>query len=201
MDVRRLDAAERDHLASRCWDALREAAAAHRPNTRENPSLPPSSWRMLRSLLTSGRAHLRSRNGWRARPVTRRPAAGAAILRTGPTGDCIGWVDDDNLYLDPTAAYRAGANRRPRHGRGPAVSEPTLKKRLSERGLLASVEEKREDAHCPAKHRRLVQRCPAFPARAPSCQRNRMEMRTPSEFGQCRVAMSGYHVGFWDDPT
>jgi len=61
-----------------------------------------------------------------------------------PLGDCIGWLDDDNVYLDPTAAYRVAQLVGRDVGEPLAVSEPTLKKRLHEKGLLASTEARRE---------------------------------------------------------
>ena len=64
-----------------------------------------------------------------------------------PLGDCIGWVDDDDVYLEPTAAYRAVQIGGARHAaRLLAVSEQTLKKRLHEKGLLASVDASAPDA-------------------------------------------------------
>jgi len=60
-----------------------------------------------------------------------------------PRGDRIGWIDAEDLYLNPAAAYRvadavAGAN-----GDHLGLTRRTLNKRLFERGLLASAERDR----------------------------------------------------------
>jgi hypothetical protein len=57
-----------------------------------------------------------------------------------PQGRRVGWVDGEDLYLEPNAAYRAA------QAIGRDTSDPlcilsrTLHKRLKERGLLRSVE-------------------------------------------------------------
>lgn len=142
VDAGILAAAERDHLSRRCWEALREAAAAQAKHQGE--SEPTAKFlTILRSLLTSGRAHLAARNG--GEPGRAPESCGWSRENSNwiPHGDRVGWVDDDNLYLDLTAAYRLAQIAGRDAGEVLAVSEPTLKKRLSERGLLASVEKKR----------------------------------------------------------
>ena len=61
-----------------------------------------------------------------------------------PLGDCIGWVDGDDVYLEPTAAFRAAQMAARDCGEPFAISEHTLKKRLREKNLLASIDTKRE---------------------------------------------------------
>jgi hypothetical protein len=53
-------------------------------------------------------------------------------------------VDDDDLYLEPTAAFRAAQLAARDSGETFAISEHTLRKRLYEKGFLASVDEARE---------------------------------------------------------
>jgi hypothetical protein len=53
-------------------------------------------------------------------------------------------MDDDHVYLDPTAAYRVAQLVGRDVGELLAVSEPTLKKRLHEKGVLASTDPARE---------------------------------------------------------
>ncbi len=59
-----------------------------------------------------------------------------------PQGKQVGWVDGDDLYVDPTAAHRVVQTMS-----GPSdsvgVNEQTLRKRLREAGFLASVDEGR----------------------------------------------------------
>jgi hypothetical protein len=61
-----------------------------------------------------------------------------------PGGECIGWEDGSDIYIEPSAAYgevqRAGRDL----GEVLSISEQTLKKRLSEKGHLASTDRTRE---------------------------------------------------------
>jgi hypothetical protein len=94
---------------------------------------------LLGAALACGQAHVADRSGklpetpehwgWRRKPSGRGWVA---------QGVRIGWVSSSDLFLDPEASYRviqqmAGGERL-------AVSEQTLRHRLRERGLLASVE-------------------------------------------------------------
>jgi hypothetical protein len=53
-------------------------------------------------------------------------------------------VDGDAIYLEPTATYGVIQVMARDMNESLATSEQTLKKRLSEKGLLASVDTKRE---------------------------------------------------------
>jgi hypothetical protein len=57
-----------------------------------------------------------------------------------PLGERVGWVEGDNLYLLPEAAYAAAQKQGRDSGEPLTVTERTLRKRLHERGLLLSVE-------------------------------------------------------------
>ena len=136
--------AEGDRLADRCWNALFEAAAAQAKHQGETE--PTGRFlSLLRSLLSSGRAHLGARNG--GEPDRAPGSCGWRHEGSGPwlpLGDCVGWLDDDDLYLEPTAAFRATQVAARDGGEAFAISEHTLKKRLREKGLLASVDAKRQ---------------------------------------------------------
>jgi hypothetical protein len=138
-----LDVAKADQLCARCWDALCDTGAAQVKHQGETE--PTARFlTLLRSLLSSGRAHLAARNGGEP------PFPACCGWRRDNSGnwlslsDCIGWVDDQNIYVDPTAAYRAGQAASRDAGEILVVSEQTLKKRLQEKGLLASVDRARE---------------------------------------------------------
>jgi hypothetical protein len=96
---------------------------------------------LLRAALVSGAAHVADRHehapgdpgawGWRS-------GQGCWI----PSGVRIGWLSGADLLLDPDTSYRvaqqiAGSERIP-------LSEQTLRQRLADRGLLASIDAKRE---------------------------------------------------------
>jgi hypothetical protein len=139
-----IDLVEHARLASCCWDALREAAGAQ---AKHQAATEPAARfvALLRSGLASGRAHLESRDGCRP---DRSPGACGWRRDSGeewsPLGECIGWVEDDDLYLEPTAAYRVAQVLGRDIGEILTVSEQTLKKRLREKQLLASFDEKRQ---------------------------------------------------------
>lgn len=94
---------------------------------------------LLQVALVRGYAHVADRSGdvpdsperwvWR-----RNPARG----RWAPGGTRIGWIKQADLFLEPTISYEvaqqlAGSHRLP-------ISERTLRQRLREHGLLASVD-------------------------------------------------------------
>jgi len=139
-----VDSSERDRLAKQCWEALRAAAAAQ---AKHQAATEPTSrfLESLRACLSSGRAHLQSRDG--TMPDKMAGACGWRSTGAGncsPLGDCVGWVDGDAIYLESTAAYRAVQTAGRDVGEQLAVGEQTLKKRLHEKGLLASIDEKRQ---------------------------------------------------------
>ena len=95
--------------------------------TRNNQTVGLPKLRVLAALRTK-RAEVW---GWR------RKQAGH---RWFPQGVCIGWVVRDDLFLESTAAYQAaqhGTERLP-------VSEQTLRHRMREHGLLASIDAGRQ---------------------------------------------------------
>jgi hypothetical protein len=144
VDVGAVGIVERDALADECWDSLLAAAALQKKHQGETE--PATRFvASLRSLLTSGRVHLAARNGG---APCRRPEScgwkGDPGSGLTPLGDRIGWVDGEDLYLDPKAAYRAVQIAGRDIGDVLSVSESTLNKRLHEKGLLRSVDAKRE---------------------------------------------------------
>lgn len=94
---------------------------------------------LLQAALESGQAHVADRQGrapveaggWGWKPGK----AGRGWISQGA---CIGWVVDNDLYLDPRASYRAA--------QGVAGTEPlqvsaqALRHRLRECGLLISLD-------------------------------------------------------------
>ena len=139
-----IDGTQRVRLADRCWEALSEAAAAQ---AKHQAATEPTAryLAVLRSLLSSGRAHLAGRDGG---APDREPGScgwrGGSNGNSMPLGDCIGWVDGDNVYLEPNGAYRVVQVAANAAGESLPVSEQTLKKRLHEKGLLASIDAKRQ---------------------------------------------------------
>jgi hypothetical protein len=95
--------------------------------------------------LTSGAAHLAERTG--GKPQHSASSSGWRDDGSGywkPLGDCIGCVEADDLYLEPTAAYRIAQKMARDTDEALTISEQTLKRRLRDKGLLASVDRKRQ---------------------------------------------------------
>ena len=61
-----------------------------------------------------------------------------------PQGERIGWLEDENLYLEPNAALASVQKQGRDSGDSLAVTGRTLRKRLRERGLLLSTDEARQ---------------------------------------------------------
>ena len=134
-----IGSSERDHLREECWAALREAARAQADHqTASDPTARFLS--LVRSAMNTGRAHLRVIDsdgtacsdeslGWRREGQTWKPQ-----------GDCIGWVRGDDADLEFTAAYRIVQIMAKDVNEPFATSEQILKKRLHEKGLLASTD-------------------------------------------------------------
>ena len=129
-------------LWQRGWAALGAAAADQ--GAQQGASDPvPRFLELLSSALTAGYAHLASPDG--GAPAI--PSAWGWRRRSHdnwePQGDRIGWVNGDDLFLDPDASFHT-AQQLADHGDGHiAVNSRTLHKRMSERGLLRSYDPSR----------------------------------------------------------
>jgi phage/plasmid primase-like uncharacterized protein len=115
---------------------------------------------LLRSALLSGKAHAASVSqsapdepeiwGWRRHDAN-------TAFSWQPQGDRIGWLEGEDLYLEPPAAYALAEKLASAEGQSLGLSKATLEKRLYERGCLASVE-KVADAKGHEKTRLKVRR-------------------------------------------
>jgi hypothetical protein len=126
-----------------CWDALLGLAVAQANHQTE--SEPAARFiSILRACLSSGQAHLAVRDGgvpqhlpescgWRLE---------SAVWRQ--QGNCVGWIDGNDVYLEPTASYQAVQEAARASGEALPVSGQTLRKRLQEKGFLASIDEPRK---------------------------------------------------------
>jgi hypothetical protein len=130
---------EESELWGRGLAALAEAAAAQQQHQAD--AEPATQFlRLIAAALSSGRCHTDGTDGHV--PPER---AGACGWRDGqPQGRCIGWVDGDNLYLDPEAAFAEAQALARDQGTAISVTARTLWRRLAEKGLLASRDLKRQ---------------------------------------------------------
>jgi hypothetical protein len=133
-----LSEAEAQALWERGWSALGRAGAAQAEHLEAADPI-SRFLDLLRAALTAGRAHVAAAAGevpdsaevwgWHQRAEDWQPQ-----------GDCIGWVRGEDLYLEPEAAYRAAQQMSPQDGL--VLASRTLWKRMQERQLLASVDER-----------------------------------------------------------
>ena len=148
-----LDPARIEELHARAWEALLAAGEAQAAYQRDSDPV-AAFLGLLGSALVSGLAHVAGRDGsaptspssWGWRQATSTPW-------WSPQGDRLGWVVDDDLYLDPDAALRIADRAAGPHREGVGLGRRALSKRLHERGLLRSTE--RESGKTLVVRRRL----------------------------------------------
>jgi hypothetical protein len=150
VEVGGISTEERDALVRRGWAALRHAAACQAEHL-EAAEPCGCFLRLLAGALASGRAHVAGKNGnvppdaeswgWRRVEILTRDGPDT---RRDAQGRRIGWVDGPDVYLEPEASY-AEAQELARHqGEALPVGSRTLWRRLRERGLLASWDDRRQ---------------------------------------------------------
>jgi hypothetical protein len=135
--------AEHAELLERSWRALGEATRAQAAH--QGPAEPARRFlELLTGAMSSGRAHVAAPDG--NRPDAGGGAWGWRLNAYGthePMGDRVGWLEGDALYLDPDAAYAAVQRLGQEIGDRIALTPQTLRKRLKERGILATCETQR----------------------------------------------------------
>lgn len=142
--------AQAEKLWERGWQSLGEAAADQQGHQAAGE--PTGRFReLLSAAIASGRAHVadpegdRPQNadawGWRVATV-----GGGDFEREEwkPQGERVGWIEDEDLYLEPEAAYAAVQKQGRDSGDSLTVTGRILRKRLHERGLLLSVDDARQ---------------------------------------------------------
>jgi hypothetical protein len=140
LEVGAIGRAEQEELEERSESAFTQLCALQA--TYQAASEPAKRFvALLKAALTSGRAHVADRRGkapddaavwgWQRKPNG----------RWMPRGTRIGWVAGGDLFLDPGASYQVACDLA---GSERLVGEQTLRHRLRERGLLASVDAGRQ---------------------------------------------------------
>lgn len=135
---------ERAEIWERGWAALTDAAAAQAAHLM---AAEPAGlfMRLLSAVLASGCAHVAAANGeapqeplhWGWRPDESADGAGARFRAQGVR---VGWLADGDLYLEPDASFMAVQRFASAQGESFAVTETTLRRRLRDKGLLASTD-------------------------------------------------------------
>jgi len=148
-EVGALTALEALALIGRCEKALGEVASTQ-AKYQESADPVNCYLALLKAVIASGQAHIAATDGkepdehpegwgWREKTI------GTGEYQRDewqPQGRCIGWLEDDQLYLEPKAAYAEVQELARKNGEWLAVSEQTMRKRLNERNLLLTVNER-----------------------------------------------------------
>jgi hypothetical protein len=103
---------------------------------------------MLRGAMASGKAHVADTDGCEPRQAKRwgwREDTGGEKLVFRPMGDCIGWVDHDEVYLEPQASYAVAKKMARDMGEGIPIGSKTLHKRLKDRKMLTRWNEQDQE--------------------------------------------------------
>ena len=133
------------------WKALGAAAAEqHQHQIAGEPTL--RFRQLLGAVIVSKQAHVAGPDGsepeqpealgWQGEERT--GPEGIPYITWRPKGPCIGWIDGEDLYLEPEASFAAVQKQGRDSGDALVVSGQTLRKRLHERGLLISTDKKRQ---------------------------------------------------------
>ncbi len=130
---------EKSLLERRCLDALKETA-------RTQPQLQSASeptqrfLELVRAALGSGAAHIAAPDGNAPQPPEAFGWQFGGFGVSSPKGKRIGWIDGEDLYLEPEASYQCAQRAAKDSGELLPIASKTLHKRLSERGLLLTRE-------------------------------------------------------------
>lgn len=107
---------------------------------------------LLSAALVNGRAHLASRVGQDEPDDPELWGWRRQLIGTGsyereewrPQGERVGWVSEEDIYLEPDAAFAAVQRLAREQGASLPITKTTLWKRMEERKLLASTDFKRQ---------------------------------------------------------
>lgn len=148
LDIAAISDGEMEELLKECWQALRQAAQAQDIHQRsEDPT--GRFLALLGAAISTGKAHVADAKsleepkeqadhwGWREKTVG---TGDYARVEWQSQGDRVGWLDGDNLLLEPDAAFAMVQRLGRDQGTSLALSQTTLWKRMDEKGLLASKE-------------------------------------------------------------
>jgi hypothetical protein len=134
-----ITAEQREATWLRTWKALVDTGAEQGRYSRDADPV-RVYLQSLAALITEGRACLADTQGRPPADAVRWgwkwDDAGDGTYRT--TGDVIGWIDGDDVYLQSDAAYTA-ARRFAETSLPLAITKHALHKQLHERGLLATI--------------------------------------------------------------
>jgi hypothetical protein len=136
---------ESELIRCRCRHALRDST--ERQEAHQAAADPVERFfSLVSSVISSGRGHVAATDGTEPRTPHDPKAWGWRLMDDGKwreQGRRIGWVDKDDLLLDPESAFAEANRLAQEQGDALGVSLNTLYKRLDERRLLVSTDPKR----------------------------------------------------------
>jgi hypothetical protein len=150
LEVGAIDQTERDRRWQDGWKAINEAATAQAAHL-EGAEPTRHFLRLLAGVLASGRGHVASPDGecpiesaeawgWRHE---RRDSGDKSYESWHDQGRRLGWIEGDDLYLEPEAAFAEVQRLAADQGETLPVAQRTLQKRLREKGLLKTTDSAR----------------------------------------------------------
>jgi hypothetical protein len=138
---------QRAELWERGWTALGESAAAQ---AAQIGAAEPAGLflRLLWAAVASGYAHVADEHGnephepqrWGWRPEQYYTGASGTDTRYKPQGTRAGWLADGELFLEPDASFAAVQRFARDQNESFAITAQTLRRRLKEKGLLATTD-------------------------------------------------------------
>jgi hypothetical protein len=136
---------EEGNLWERGWQALQLAGAAQSAHIQVGE--PASHFlRLVQAVIASGQAHLADPEGNEPPNALRwgwSLEESGGVVRVQRHGPCIGWVADGQVYLEPEASYAVAQRLAQAQGEAIPITSTTLRRRLKERKLLASMDAQR----------------------------------------------------------
>jgi len=145
-EVGGLSPQEASGLSDSWWVALLTAADAQMQ--QQAGSDPVERFMdLIRAAIASGRANVANARGEAPQNPDgwgwHKDSIGCPV----PHGDRIGWVDGEDLYLEPDAAFAVVQRLGSAGGENLSISLQTLKKRMHERGVLVTTDERAGQTH------------------------------------------------------
>lgn len=141
-EVGAVSSGEAGELRDAAWQALGRAAGAQEQAQSEADPV-RVFFENLSSAVSSGRAHFAGRDGRFPDEPARWGWRQDDNGDWRPSGDLVGWVEEDDLYIDAASALAVAQDVARRGGEALALSSSVLPKRLRDVGALLSVDETR----------------------------------------------------------
>jgi Domain of unknown function (DUF927) len=148
VEIGAVTADEGEALLARCQAALLASASVQSSHQGDSDAV-YKFFRLLQGIISSGRAHVASLQGgspdelpqaWGWRPLGSPEDEAWQERRYEPQGRCVGWIDGEDVYLDPESTFAEVNKLAAEQGRPLSVTASVLHKRMVEQRLLVTAE-------------------------------------------------------------